>query len=59
MVPAAPFERSSWEIVDDDQLFWHNMASLEEEEKVTTSPENLYFRIDRRAYFTLSAYLSR
>lgn len=53
MIPAAPFERSSWGIADDDQLFWHNMASLGKGEKTTVSPENLSLRIDRRGYFSI------
>ncbi|CAE6435103.1 hypothetical protein ACGC1H_002847 [Rhizoctonia solani] len=50
MDPNAPFERSSWEIVDDKNLFFHNIAQLPEEGKCTTSPGDLYLRIDRQAF---------
>lgn len=48
MVPNAPFERSSWEIVDDNNLFFHNIAKLPEGGKCATDPGDLYLRIDRR-----------
>ncbi|QRV75034.1 actin-related protein 10 [Ceratobasidium sp. AG-Ba] len=50
MDPNAPFERSSWEIVDDNNLFYHNIATLSEGEKCTTDPGDLYLRIDRQAF---------
>ena len=48
MTPSAPFERSSWEMVDDLNLFRHNIAKLDEGEQVSVHPEDLYLRIDRR-----------
>lgn len=53
MLPSAPFERSSWEIVDDMQLFWHNIASLPVGGKVTVDPGDLILRIDRRMFLLL------
>ena len=50
MDPNAPFERSSWEIVDDNNLFFHNIAQLPEGGKCTTDPGDLYLRIDRRKH---------
>ncbi|CAE7131566.1 unnamed protein product, partial [Rhizoctonia solani] len=50
MDPNAPFERSSWEIVDDNNLFFHNIAQLPEGAKCTTDPGDLYLRIDRQAF---------
>jgi len=50
MLPSAPFERSSWEIVDDMQLFQHNISSLPAGAKVTVDPGNLILRIDRQAF---------
>jgi len=50
MDPNAPFERSSWEIVDDNNLFFHNIAALPEGGKCTTDPGDLYLRIDRQAF---------
>ncbi|KAG8697538.1 hypothetical protein FRC09_007786 [Ceratobasidium sp. 395] len=50
MDPNAPFERSSWEIVDDNNLFYHNIATLPEGGKCTTDPGDLYLRIDRQAF---------
>lgn len=50
MDPSAPFERSSWEIVDDSNLFFHNIAMLPEGGKCTTDPGDLYLRIDRQAF---------
>ncbi|CEL55399.1 hypothetical protein RSOLAG1IB_01409 [Rhizoctonia solani AG-1 IB] len=50
MDPNAPFERSSWEIVDDNNLFLHNIAQLPEGEKCTVDPGDLYLRIDRQAF---------
>lgn len=46
--PSAPFERSSWEIVDDRNLHWHNIASLPSDGKVSVKAEELFLRIDRR-----------
>lgn len=50
MDPNAPFERSSWEIVDDNNLFFHNIAALPEGGKCTVDPGDLYLRIDRQAF---------
>ncbi|CAE6410496.1 unnamed protein product [Rhizoctonia solani] len=50
MDPNAPFERSSWEIVDDNNLFFHNIAQLPEGGKCTIDPGDLYLRIDRQAF---------
>jgi len=48
--PSAPFERSSWEIVDDRNLHWHNIASLPPGGKVSVGAEDLFLRIDRQAF---------
>jgi len=53
MLPSAPFERSSWEIVDDMQLFWHNISSLPTGGNVTVDPGDLILRIDRRTFLFL------
>ncbi|KAF8304833.1 hypothetical protein DL93DRAFT_2066749 [Clavulina sp. PMI_390] len=50
LLPSAPFERSSWEIVDDKQLFWHNIASLPEGGRISCDPGDLLLRIDRQAF---------
>jgi hypothetical protein len=50
MLPSTPFERSSWEIVDDMVLFRHNIASLPAGGKVIVDPGDLILRIDRRAF---------
>ncbi|KAG8677933.1 hypothetical protein FRC08_018200, partial [Ceratobasidium sp. 394] len=50
MDPNAPFERSSWEIVDDNNLFYHNIATLPEGGKCAVDPGDLYLRIDRQAF---------
>ncbi|KAG9125855.1 hypothetical protein FRC07_005917 [Ceratobasidium sp. 392] len=50
MDPNAPFERSSWEIVDDNNLFYHNIATLPDGGKCTVDPGELYLRIDRQAF---------
>ncbi|KAF8746424.1 hypothetical protein RHS02_00897, partial [Rhizoctonia solani] len=48
MDPSAPFERSSWEIVDDNNLFTHNIAQLPEGGKCTVDPGDMYLRVDRQ-----------
>ena len=53
MLPSAPFERSSWEIVDDMQLFQHNISSLPTGGKVAVNPGDLILRIDRRTFLFL------
>ncbi|CAE6425310.1 unnamed protein product [Rhizoctonia solani] len=50
MDPNAPFERSSWGIADDNNLFFHNVSLLPEGGKCTTDPGDLYLRIDRQAF---------
>ncbi|EJU05042.1 hypothetical protein DACRYDRAFT_47033, partial [Dacryopinax primogenitus] len=50
MLPSAPFERSSWEIVDDLNLYWHNIALLPKGGKVSVDPSDLYLRIDRQTF---------
>lgn len=50
MLPSAPFERSSWEIVDDLNLYWHNIALLPQGGKVSVDPGDLYLRIDRQTF---------
>ncbi|KAG9105011.1 hypothetical protein FRC06_002932 [Ceratobasidium sp. 370] len=40
MDPNAPFERSSWEIVDDNNLFYHNIATLPEGEAFRKLPRS-------------------
>ncbi|KAI5120885.1 hypothetical protein M0805_002985 [Coniferiporia weirii] len=53
--PNEPFERTSWEIVDDRDLFFHNIATLEsggEEGKLSEKqhPKDLYFRVDHQTF---------
>ncbi|KAF9514579.1 hypothetical protein BS47DRAFT_1342892 [Hydnum rufescens UP504] len=50
MHPSAPFERSSWELVDDYELFQHNISKLPEGGKVDVKPEDLLLRIDRQTF---------
>jgi len=50
MHPSAPFERSSWELVDDYELFQHNISKLPEGGKVDMKPEDLLLRIDRQTF---------
>jgi len=50
MVPSAPFERSSWEIVDDLNFYWHNIALLPPGGQVSVDPGDLYLRIDRQTF---------
>ncbi|KZT50557.1 hypothetical protein CALCODRAFT_559055 [Calocera cornea HHB12733] len=50
MLPSAPFERSSWEIVDDLNFYWHNIALLPQGGKVGVDPGELYLRIDRQTF---------
>ncbi|EJU05052.1 hypothetical protein DACRYDRAFT_104940 [Dacryopinax primogenitus] len=50
MHPSAPFERSSWAIVDDKNLFWHNIASLPVGAEITRPPAELFLRIDRQTF---------
>lgn len=53
MHPSAPFERSSWAIVDDRNLFWHNIASLPPGAEITVPPGELLLRIDRQTFLKL------
>ncbi|GBE80763.1 predicted protein [Sparassis crispa] len=46
--PDRPFERSSWMVVDDRNLFWHNIASNPLRE--TQRPEDLFLRIDHQTF---------
>ncbi|GAA5885461.1 hypothetical protein JCM3774_002591 [Rhodotorula dairenensis] len=50
--PEEPFERSSWEIVDDHKTYQHNIAGLAEGEKVseTLDPKDLILRIDHQTF---------
>ncbi|KAL5498789.1 hypothetical protein ACEPAH_2144 [Sanghuangporus vaninii] len=50
--PDEPFERTSWEIVDDRDLFYHNMAKLEEDGKLSENqhPKDLFFRVDHQTF---------
>ncbi|GAA5827482.1 hypothetical protein JCM11251_003831 [Rhodosporidiobolus azoricus] len=50
--PTEPFERSSWEIVDDFNTYEHAIARLEEGEKVRDDlePQDYVFRIDHQSF---------
>ncbi|KAJ2989663.1 hypothetical protein NUW54_g8709 [Trametes sanguinea] len=46
--PDQPFERSSWNIMDDRNLFWHNIASgMPDKDQ---RPEDLWLRIDHQTF---------
>ncbi|KAL7004042.1 hypothetical protein EMMF5_006401 [Cystobasidiomycetes sp. EMM_F5] len=51
--PDMPFERTSWEIVDDENLFFHNIAKLAPGEKLNKLPAELYFRQDKQSFVKL------
>ncbi|GJJ08598.1 hypothetical protein Clacol_002817 [Clathrus columnatus] len=47
--PHEPFERTSWEIVDDRNLFFHNIASkFMIPEKL--HPKDIFFRVDHQTF---------
>lgn len=47
--PNEPFERTSWEIVDDRNLFFHNIASSSGvSDKI--HPKDLFFRVDHQTF---------
>ncbi|CCM03919.1 uncharacterized protein FIBRA_06070 [Fibroporia radiculosa] len=46
--PDRPFERSSWMIVDDRELFWHNIISNTMPEDM--HPKDLFLRIDHQTF---------
>ncbi|PCH35811.1 hypothetical protein WOLCODRAFT_140094 [Wolfiporia cocos MD-104 SS10] len=46
--PDRPFERSSWWIADDRQLFWHNIVSGSVPEDL--HPKDLFLRIDHQTF---------
>ncbi|GAA5921727.1 hypothetical protein JCM1841_007108 [Sporobolomyces salmonicolor] len=50
--PHEPFERSSWEIVDDYNAFHHAIADLKEGEKLPAElhPKDYIFRIDHQTF---------
>ncbi|GAA5905788.1 hypothetical protein JCM8208_000899 [Rhodotorula glutinis] len=50
--PEEPFERSSWEIVDDLKAHKHNIATLEGDEKLADDlhPSEYIFRIDHQTF---------
>ncbi|PAV19140.1 hypothetical protein PNOK_0598400 [Pyrrhoderma noxium] len=50
--PNEPFERTSWEIVDDRDLFFHNIATIEDGGKLSDSlhPKDLFFRVDHQTF---------
>ncbi|KAH8116139.1 hypothetical protein DFH11DRAFT_1688264 [Phellopilus nigrolimitatus] len=51
--PNEPFERTSWEIVDDRDLFFHNIARIESDGKELSEkqhPKDLYFRVDHQTF---------
>ncbi|BGP49444.1 hypothetical protein JCM10450v2_005335 [Rhodotorula kratochvilovae] len=50
--PEEPFERSSWEIVDDLEMHKHNIATLEDDEKLADDlhPKDYIFRIDHQTF---------
>jgi len=53
--PHQPFERTSWEIVDDYNLFHHNIADLHEGGKVADDlhPKDYIFRMDKQTFMKL------
>ncbi|KAK9894462.1 hypothetical protein P389DRAFT_186346 [Cystobasidium minutum MCA 4210] len=50
--PNEPFERTSWEIVDDREMFWHNIASLPEGGRISDDldPKDYIFRMDKQTF---------
>ncbi|KLO20043.1 hypothetical protein SCHPADRAFT_934662 [Schizopora paradoxa] len=48
--PNEPFERTSWEIVDDRNLFFHNIATTERELHEKQHPKDLFFRVDHQTF---------
>ncbi|KAI0326339.1 hypothetical protein GY45DRAFT_1329059 [Cubamyces sp. BRFM 1775] len=46
--PNEPFERSSWNIMDDRNLFWHNIASGLPDKDLR--PQDLWLRIDHQTF---------
>ncbi|EJD05609.1 uncharacterized protein FOMMEDRAFT_77964 [Fomitiporia mediterranea MF3/22] len=51
--PNEPFERTSWEIVDDRDLFFHNIATLEGGDAKLPDklhPKDLFFRVDHQTF---------
>ncbi|KZS91046.1 hypothetical protein SISNIDRAFT_414539 [Sistotremastrum niveocremeum HHB9708] len=50
--PDEPFERTSWEIVDDRQLHFHAIASLESGKQLPEElhPKDLWFRVDHQTF---------
>ncbi|GAA5941656.1 hypothetical protein JCM3775_003623 [Rhodotorula graminis] len=50
--PEEPFERSSWEIVDDLKAHKHNIATLEGDDKLADDlpPSEYIFRIDHQTF---------
>jgi len=47
-----PFERTIWEIVDDRNLFYHNIASTERVAE-HIHPKDLWFRVDHQTFLKL------
>ncbi|PIL33533.1 hypothetical protein GSI_04156 [Ganoderma sinense ZZ0214-1] len=47
--PDQPFERSSWMIADDRNLFWHHIASAPAVDP-NIHPKDLWFRIDHQSF---------
>jgi len=50
--PDEPFERTSWEIVDDRNLFFHSIASTERVPDLV-HPKDLWFRVDHQTFMKL------
>jgi len=48
--PSEPFERTSWEIVDDRNLFFHNIATAEGALHEKQHPKDLFFRVDHQTF---------
>ncbi|KAF8575224.1 hypothetical protein K439DRAFT_1623749 [Ramaria rubella] len=50
--PEEPFERTSWEIVDDRELFYHNIASISPGATLPEllHPKDLFFRVDHQTF---------
>jgi len=48
--PTEPFERTSWEIVDDRNMFFHNIATAKGELHEKQHPKDLFFRVDHQTF---------
>ncbi|TDL24583.1 hypothetical protein BD410DRAFT_745243 [Rickenella mellea] len=48
--PDEPFERTSWGIVDDSDLHWHNIATHDASVPEKLHPKDLFFRVDHQTF---------